>query len=149
MALPTCNRPGMSCRAHGVHAGVQPRFALVANTDLCTICLLYHLLCLLVCSSALPTCMALPICSMPCMSCRHGQGLHSCACHFESSTDLICFRRSDMGATLSHSLRHSRCAPLVTLERKHLHVSTRLLHLTAELAVVLSGSPRRCNSVPG
>jgi len=55
--------------------------------------------------------------------------------HFESSidhtVDLIRFRRSDMGAALSHSLRHSRCAPLVTLERKHLRVSTRLVLLIA------------------
>jgi hypothetical protein len=56
-----------------------------------------------------------------------------------------------MGAALSHSLHHSRCAPLVLLERKHLRVSTRLLLLIASfrLAVVLAGDPRRCNSAPG
>ena len=53
---------------------------------------------------------------------------------FEISTDqikdlILC--RSDMGAALSHSLHHSRCAPLVLLERKHLRVSTRLLLLIA------------------
>ncbi|DBA72101.1 TPA: hypothetical protein ACH3X2_010825 [Trebouxia sp. C0005] len=32
-----------------------------------------------------------------------------------------------MGAALSHSLHHSRCAPLVILERNHLRVGRRVL----------------------
>ena len=48
--------------------------------------------------------------------------------HFK---DLIGFRHSDMGAAFMHSLHHSRCPPLLTLERKHLLVNTRLLLLIA------------------
>ena len=66
---------------------------------------------------------------------RHRQALQSRALYLENSTyhtvGLIRFRRSNMGAALSHSLRHSRCLPLITLERKHLRVSTRLLLLMA------------------
>ncbi len=75
--------------------------------------------------------------SFPCICCsaRHpsARQLHipQPPLKTDHTEDLIRFRRSDMGAALSHSLHHSRCPPLLTLERKHLLVNKRLLLLIA------------------